>query len=256
MREYVLVLPDTRPFGRRGIGLGLLALMAGCSTSIRQATGSDTTATEGGARMPRPARVLVYDFAIDWQTVALDNGMRARIQRAMTGGSLSQQQQEVAAEVQRAIGDTLVQQIQGMGLDAVRANSDTAPGPTELAIRGQITRIDAGNQTRRRLIGFGAGKSEIYAEVEVFGTRPGKPRMLLQSYDAEANSGDAPGLALGGAGAAAGHVATGIAGGAAAAANRSQSDLPDDGKRLARRVARNLGQFFYQEGWILAPASR
>ncbi|MGH7058505.1 MAG: hypothetical protein ACREFZ_11645, partial [Acetobacteraceae bacterium] len=67
--------------------------------------------------MPRPARVLVYDFAIDWQSVALDSGMRARLERAMTGGSLSQQQQEVAAEVQRAIGDTLVQQIQAMGLD-------------------------------------------------------------------------------------------------------------------------------------------
>ncbi|MGH7050594.1 MAG: DUF4410 domain-containing protein [Acetobacteraceae bacterium] len=203
--------------------------------------------------MPRPARVLVYDFAIDWQSVALDSGMRARLDRAMTGGSLSQQQQEVAVEVQRAIGDTLVQQIQAMGLDAAHASANAIAGPGDLAIRGQVTRIDAGNQTRRRLIGFGAGKSEIYAEVEVFGARPGKPQTLLQSYDAEANSGHAPGFALGGAGAAAGHAAAGAAGGAAAAASRSQSDLPDDGKRLARRVAHNLGQFFYQMGWTPHP---
>jgi hypothetical protein len=73
---------------------------------------------------------------------------------------------------------------------------------------------------------------------------------LLQTYDADANSGRAPGLGAGAASAAAGDVAASAAGAVAGTASRAHAGLPQDGEHLAKRVAVNLGRLFNQQGWI------
>ncbi|MGH7072327.1 MAG: DUF4410 domain-containing protein [Acetobacteraceae bacterium] len=239
--------PTSPRLGRRMLGFGLLVSLAACATHIQ-----DTTAASAPGTMPPPARVLVYDFTIDSQNVALDTSLRARLSQISVGDA-AEEGQAIAAEVQNTIAETLVRQIQAMGLPAMRAGPGTTPSPDDLAVRGRITRISAGNETRRRVIGFGAGKSEIDAAAELLRSSPGGPT-LLQSYIAEANSGHTPGLALGGASAAAGHAGAAIGGTTVGAASRARSGLSAEAEHIAERIATNLGQFFKQQGWVDASA--
>ncbi len=236
---------------RRTVLLGAMVLaFAACATRVDD-TGN-YIATQSGPPLPRPAEVLVYDFVVDWRSVQLDQGLRARLERQ--NGEPSEDQQAVASDVQAAVAETLVEQIRAMGLRAVRASPSTRPRPGDVIVGGQIVRVDAGNATRRNLIGFGAGKSEVFANVDVYEAGKGERNRLLRTYDADANSGRTPGLGLGAASAAAGNVGLAVAGTAIGTASRYRTGLPQDGEHLAKRVAVNLGEFFAQQGWI-DPAS-
>ncbi|MGH7057625.1 MAG: DUF4410 domain-containing protein [Acetobacteraceae bacterium] len=239
-----------RHLRRRTLVFALPALVAACSA----AHVAETSSAPGILVEPRPARVLVYDFVTDWQSVSLDSGLAARIERETGGTSVARQQQAIAAEVQKTISDALVRDIEAMGLRAARATEATPVGRNDLLLRGRITRVSAGNQTRQRLIGFGAGQSEIDASAALFAAPSGQPPVLLERYAAASTSGRTPGLGLGAASAAAGHVGAAIAGTAAGATSRARSGLSAEAKRLASRLAHNLGQFFHAEGWIPAPA--
>jgi len=185
----------------RFLAVAALLGIAGCSAQV-QTTGSYVpTVQYMGHPMPRPREVLVYGFTIDPNSIQLDSGMKARL-AAMSGSADPQaERQELAYQITSAISETLVDAINRMGLIAVPAAPGAAARPGDVLIQGQIIRVTAANATRRAIVGFGAGKSEIYANVQVLRAEPGGYAQPLQTYDANANSGRTPGLALGAAGA-------------------------------------------------------
>jgi hypothetical protein len=228
----------------------VLLMVAGCSTHV-QNTGTYVAPVQySGQQMPRPREVLVYDFTIDPNTIQLDSGMKARLE-AMSGSADPQtERRELAYEVTSAISETLVDAINRMGLIAVPAGPGSQRQPGDVVIQGQIVRVNAGNATRRAIIGFGAGKSEVFADVQLLRAEPGGYVRPLQTYDANANSGRTPGLGLGAASAAAGHVAMAVAGSVAGTMARQRSGLGKDAEDLAKKVATNVGNFFAAQGWI------
>src|SRR5262249_38985444 len=84
-----------------------------------------------------------------------------------------------------------------------------SPGPgSTLSVEGQILSIDEGNKTRRLMIGFGAGASEVRTLTQVYEVTGGEHRLVDDFYTA-AKSSRKPGLGpMSGAGAAAGWAAT------------------------------------------------
>jgi hypothetical protein len=231
------------------LALGLLTLGA-CSSQVQNTGTYVPSANMGMGTLPRPATVYVETFQLDPSTVELDSGIRARFQRKFQGANGFAKQQELTAEVQSAISDTLVQAIGAMGLNTVYATPGIQPQAGDVIIQGEVVKITAGNTTRRTLIGFGAGKSEIFANVQVLDVQPDRSRTIVQTYSASANSGRTPGLAVGGVGAAAGHVGLAVAGAVAGTISRARSSLGRDGESLAKRVATNLGTFFEGQGWV------
>lgn len=241
-RRARLVLP---------LALAGLTALAGCSGNAAQQTANYVAPpSQGGTQLPRPQTVFVYDFTVDPTNIQLDSGMKAKLD-ALENSSPDPvaARRALAAEVQQAISETLIAAINKMGLLAVPAGSAT-PRPGDVLIQGQILRVDAGNSARRAVIGFGAGKSAVYGSASVLQIDPNGQAQPLQSYSADANSGRTPGLALGAAGAAAGHVATAVAGAAVGTIKRQRSSLGEDGVKLAQKVATNIGAFFASEGWI------
>ena len=108
----------------------------------------------------------------------------------------------------------IVKQLQSMGLRAVRADSPAPADRNVLIVQGSFETIDAGNRRRRILVGLGAGKSQVGTSVQLVYQPAGETPRLIQSFDANADSGKAPGVAeTAGVGAAAGHVATSAAAG-------------------------------------------
>jgi hypothetical protein len=229
---------------RRGwlLALGCL-LLADCNTRVTPMGAAPA------ALLPRPTMVVVDDFVIDADAVRVDPGIGGVARRELSGQDVADAQSAVTDAVRNTVRETLLKSIAGMDLPVQPGGAATPPG-AYVEIRGDVLSIDEGNRTRRNLVGFGAGRSSIQATTHVFYIAPGAPPQLLQTYDANAESGRTPGLGLGAASAAAGAVAGAAVNAGAHAATIGNSDVDADAKRLAERLASNVGSLFAQQGWI------
>ena len=210
--------------------------MAGCSTHVQNTGTYVAPVPDTGRETQRPREVLVYDFTIDPHRIELEFG------HAGTAGGNERLQRSAGRAAKAGAGSDECnirdagQRDQPHGTDRHSRTPGSQPNPGDVVIQGQIVRVDAGNATRRAIIGFGAGKSEVFADVQVLRAEPGGYLRPLQTYNADANSGRTPGLALGAAGAAAGHVAMAVAGATAGTVARQRQGLPKDGE-FTKKVA-------------------
>jgi len=238
------------------LGASLLLVLSSCSTRVVNTSNQLHLAQQGAAVLPRPQQVFIVDFTASGSSLHLDQGVGLRLQRALQSSNESDDTRNMLNDVQNSIADTLVASIQKMGLPAARVAGEPLVDGNVLMVRGQIQRVDEGNRTRRLGIGFGAGQSDVSAKVQVSYEQPDAPPQLLQTYDADSNSGRKPGLALGAASAAGGGSLapaelTGVTG---VASERNKSPVANEGGKLADQVAYNLGGFFAKQGWIPASA--
>ena len=205
------------------------------------------------AVMPRPTVVIVDDFAADPSVVQVDSGIGGTLRRAISGVGQTQEQQKQIAAVRQSLRNSLIGEINAMNLP-VRSPDIGPASPPYVEIRGRIDSIDEGNQTRRNIIGFGAGKSSVAVSTELYYVAPGAQPVLMESYDGSGNSGHMPGLAAGGAGAAAGHVALAAANTGSKIATAGEPSTDGDASKLAHDLASQIGAVFAQQGWIPASA--
>ena len=230
----------------RAACLGLL-LVSGCATEVHS-SGDPISAS---ARRPRPVRVLVAEFAVVPDAVMQDQGIGARLQREMSGDDQSEAQAAIARDVQTALSTALRQALAGAGLPAEAAAGET-PRAGDLLVEGRIERIDQGNRTRRLAIGFGAGKSVVAADAQLYYVAPDGRPMLMQTYEGKSDSGRKPGVAAGaggalsGGGPAAGAVST-LAG---VSAETGRSPVAREGAQYGRRLAHEIGVLAARQGWI------
>ncbi len=226
--------------------------VAGCSASGHVMT-TQSAATGG---LPAPSRVVVTEFAIAPDQVRLDSGVGSQLLRARSGEPLSDAEQQAARSAQVALADTLAAKLESYGLPVERLPASRVPPRGALLVRGEITSLDEGNRTRRMLIGLGAGQSSIAADAQLYYvSHPGQPR-LLRTFTGSADSGHMPGAAeTMGAGAAAQNIAVSaaVSGGMHAGAERRNGDTANADK-LATALARQIGAFAVEQGWIPASA--
>jgi hypothetical protein len=233
--------------------LGLLLAMNGCAP-----TETKVTQRYEGPNLPRPDMIVVRDFAVTADEVKLDSGVSARVQEAMSGSSVTAQQAETGRKVAAAVSETLVQEIGALGLPVTRAvNASGLAGGKTLIIDGQLLSVDEGNRTRRNIIGLGAGRSKVEAEVQVSYVGAGIDAPQVESLAADAESARKPGAAeTMGAGGIAGRVAesAGLSVGAGTISETRSANVDADGQRLGKAIAQKLASFFAREGWIASSA--
>ncbi len=223
---------------------------ASCSTRVTS-TGTGASAAPPLAGLPPPDAVYVSPFTVQPSAVQLDTGVSARLLRNVNGAPTAEQQYTTAEQVQSGISNALAKALQPTHLSIVQGTMPAElPGPG-VVVRGQITRIDEGNRTRRNLVGLGAGQSDVTADVQLYYVRPGAPPVLLQSFTASSNSGRTPGLGIGVASTAAtGSVAT--AGALAGTRAATSTGVAGEGQKLGRHLATEIGKVFENQGWISA----
>ncbi len=209
-----------------------------------------------GPQTSRPDRILVGYFAISPEQVRLDQGIGARIVRIAGDQPLSALELQAAQATQVALAARLVDDLRKYGLPAEFSASAAVPG-TSVLVTGQIVGIDQGNRSRRILIGLGAGKSSVSADMQLYYQAPGQPARFMNAFQGQADSGHMPGAAeTMGVGAAAGTVAGSAALSGAMHAGAESRTAPDtrEASRLADGLARQIGEFAVSMGWI-APAA-
>ncbi len=232
--------------------MGLLAvfIITGCPpTQVK-------TVSDYSGALARPDRIFVYDFATSPDDIETTRGIIPELLEHVKKTPRTKEEKAVGRAVANALSKELVKEIQNFGLPAERA-AGTPPGTGNiLEIEGQFLSIDEGNRAERVIIGFGLGRTDVKANVQVYDAAA-TGRRVVEKFTTDAKSGRKPGMALFvGAGALAGHaaVSTLVSGGMSAASEKFSANVEADAKRTARDIAKQLGQFFVRQNWIPASA--
>lgn len=221
---------------------------AACAPTNVQVESPDTSAQ----KLPRPSRVLVYDFAVSPDEVKLDQGISGKVMDLMKGTPRSTEEIEIGHKVADALSKYLVEDINKLGLPAKRASGEPSREQNALMIRGQFVSIDEGNQAERMVVGLGLGRTEVEAHVQVVDLTPGSEK-VVETLEATAQSGAKPGAAeMAGVGAVAGHllVSAAVSTGVGVASEAYGANVEADARRMADQVTKQLSEFFASQGWI------
>jgi len=225
--------------------LGAVAFAAGCaSTTVTQRDQYQ------GAQLPKPERILVYNFAAaqaDIPTWAAGAGR-------YTGQEPQQTTEQLTAG--RQLGDEvakqLVSEIRAMGLPAEQARSSTPLEVGDYALVGYFESVNEGSAVERVALGFGAGAASMKTRVEGYQMTATGPRKL---GGGEVESGDSkgPGLVVPLAVTLATANPIGlIVGGAVKVGGEvsGHDTIKGVSERTAKEISTQLRGAFQRQGWI------
>lgn len=222
-----------------------LLVIAGCAST--EVTSRQELAT---GPLPRPGNILVYDFVATPSDVPPDSVLAGQYSEHTT----PQSAEEIAAgrKVGAEIAVKLVEQIRAMGMPATVASTYTKREINDLVIRGYLISVDEGSATKRILIGFGSGASELKTAVEGFQMTPQGLRKLGSGTVASGGS-KTPGSAMGLATLIATHNPAGliISTGAKVYGQESgKATIEGRADQTAKEIGDQLKVRFQEQGWI------
>jgi len=234
---------------RGAFGALLFCFVAGCAqTGVRRA------ALVADTNLPRPNRILVYDFAVNDQEVREYQGI---MRQQPTIKDAATRERLLAQDVKDALADELIDNLKPLGFVVERAPRETKATGNDLVIDGQFLTVDEGNPLHRLVVGFGNGASTVQAKVQVY--QAPQARKLLD-FTTDSDSGKMPGAAptMGAGAVAAGGVTAGmvVANAAVSGVKVYKSDVARMAAASGDQVARYLSEFFAKQGWIRADQVR
>ena len=237
-------------YARPLAALASLLILAACAsaevTQVQKYQGETT-------QLPRPDRVVIYDFAYSPETAQSPESAGAASDGNQVNGQPQLTEQQVAFG--RAVSDllqgVLVEEILAMGLPAERIENLSSPLGNMLLIHGQFLSVDEGSRAARMLVGFGAGRTKVVTRTQVY-YYTAERQDLLKELEAVATSGSKPGFILPlGVGTATGKVArSAVIGGGVAVAGELGADVEADTRRTGEELAAALKVYFEQQGWL------
>jgi hypothetical protein len=224
--------------------------LAGCAnTSI-----NNLTSSAGGGSAPKT--VLVSDLVFSSDVVALDRGFTARLSRKMGEIPPHERKQKTAERVNDEIVATIVATLREAGLNArIGSEESLTLSDDALLVNGRLRAVDEGNRTARNLIGFGEGRSNVAADMQLTKFSSGGKKQLL-SFTAEAQSRRRPGAVVTApvsAATSAAIAAVAVAGGVAA--EKLSADVEAQARSLGRAAAEKIIAYAREQGWLNKPAA-
>jgi len=225
-------------------GAALFAI-AGCSSI--QVTDRDPYQ---GERLPRPDRIIVYDFAATPSDLPAWSEPAARY----AGSSTPSTEDELATgrRLGTRLAEELVREIGEMGLPAVRAQGQPDPEVGDIALIGYFTSIEKGSAAERVALGFGEGAAELSTVVEGYlATREGLRKLGSGAVSSKAEK--TPGLLVPLAVTVATANPIGLAVGSAVKVGEEasgKSTVEGVATRMADKIADELRVKFREQGWI------
>jgi len=203
----------------------------------------------GTAPLPKPDRVQICDFFVPPDVVEIDESAAARLERrrALRKGADDTSPEAVGLRVQGGFSDGLLKALQKASVPVERIpESFAATAKNTLIVRGEFTRVDQGNQTKRVMIGFGRGASDVQAHVTLTLTTDTQP-ILLSEFEVRSESGKKPGAA---ATMGVGSLAVGAAAGSV---TDRKATVEGDASRMAKAVTKQIVALMAAQKWISPP---
>ena len=229
-----------------GITAHCLALVALVGCASTEVTGGQSY--EQG-KLPRPDRILVYDFAAT--SSDLPSWSAAARRHAETTATPSREVLEKGRELGAMVASELVEAIREMGLPAVAAAGQT-PRTGDVMIIGYFESIDEGSTAKRLVLGFGSGGAELETQVEGYLMTDQGPREL-GSREVEAGAGKSPGAIVPLAVTVATHNPIGLIASTALKVGgevSGKTTIDGSSNRTAEKIGEELKTIFQRHGWI------
>lgn len=230
---------------RTEIGLLAVILLAGCASA--EVT---TLQPYTGESLPKPERILVYDFTSNLEEIPASSPLRNQL--AESSAPETDEQIEMSRQLGAQIASNLVAEIQTMGLFASRAEAQTTPQAGDIVFKGYFLSLEEGSAAERMALGFGSGSADLKVQVEGYQMTEQGLR-FLGSGETEAGSGKTPGaaLGLGVAIATANPIGLLVSTAAKSAGEATGSDtIEGAADRTAKLIAEKLQTAFQNQGWI------
>ena len=227
------------------LGMFALLLVAGCaSTEIYNRQKIVT------GPIPRPAHVWVYDFGATPEDVPADSALAG--QYSQDAAYQNKEQIETGRKLGAIIATELVKQMRDMGMPAEHAVTGTSLQINDIILRGYLVSFDEGDSTKRVMIGFGSGSSNVKVTVESFQVTA-YGLLKLGSGSASAGASKTPGAAVG----AATFIATANPAGLIVSTGMKvygeksgKSKIEGRADQIAKEIADVLKERFQEQGWV------
>lgn len=201
----------------------------------------------GANDLPRPARIIIEDFAASEAQVVEYQGI---LRQQPSNPNPTERRRAIARHVSEALSLEFARALRELGFSVERGMPRATDTGHDLIIEGRFIRIDEGSPLRRLVVGFGSGAARVQTRVRVYqGTRQNK----LLDFTTDADSGKMPGAAVtASAGAAAPPIVSAglLAGNALANGFQNRGDVSQLARSSADQAVRYLSEFFAREGWI------
>jgi hypothetical protein len=208
-RERSMIHPRLR--AQLAIRLSLAVfLLTGCAETTLTPT---FRASKG---LPRPDRVLVFDFAVIPE--------EAGVERQPVSPTQTEEDVRVGKALARALSTNLVSELRSRGIEADPAGNAGGPGEKTASVKGRFLRSDRSDSTTNVLVGFTLRGRELRTRVQLFqGT--GLTVQLVGEGETVTPSGLKPGASV-------------------------DATISMEAKRTARLLAERIEGYYRQEGWI------
>lgn len=138
-------------------------------TNLQTYSGSDP--------LPKPTKILVYDFTIDLSDVQVDESQKIRPRHLLTG---DENPEAVAKKISSSFSEQLISKLSKAGIPVEHAVADASAPSNTLAVRGSFVSLQQGDKAERSTIGMGAGNAEVQAKVDVQLTTTSDPVLFSQ----------------------------------------------------------------------------
>lgn len=221
-----------------------VAILAGCA----QTTVTQQQAYQG-PRLPRPSRIIVYDFA----------AMPADLPQGYTIAQFGQpsalptpEQLQTGRQLGAEVAKQLVAELQSMGLPAVGAAGQRPPVRNDIALIGYFVSVDSGGAIERMVVGFGAGAAELRTVVEAY-RMTGRGLERLGSGELDSGGSKGPGVAIPLAVALASGNPVGLAVSGAVKVEgevSGRTTIEGEAQRTAKEIGAQLKVAAEMQGWI------
>ncbi len=205
----------------------------------------------GPTPLPKPERIWIRDFK-PVGDIVVDESLAARMHRhsLLGGGSDDSTPEAVVQQIETSFTKTLTGELkkQKMETDRMPDGMGTLDG-TYLIVEGEFIAVNEGDKTKRVMIGFGRGASDIKTHVIVSLVNEGHKTVVLEC-NLNAQSGKKPGAIIGlGGGNVAVSAVTGDVG-------DKKGTVQGDASRMAKVVAKEVEAVMTAQKWVpaLVPA--
>jgi len=198
----------------------------------------------GGQSLPKPEKIVVYDFTVDPENVTLDKSKVDEIRPSSHLRNREHDPAKLGQKVADKLASELAKDLGKTGLPVERAAAGSNPPDNALVVTGSFTSIAEGSTTEREGIGMGAGSAEVSTQVRVALNNQGKNTMLSE-FTTETSKSKNVGAAV--------PVAAGLnpaVAGARAVTSDRKKNVTADASKTADATAKQISGVMSELGWI------
>jgi Domain of unknown function (DUF4410) len=131
----------------------------------------------GSNPLPKPQKILVYDFAINPDDVQVDKLQAMRPRHLITG---DKSPDKVAASAGKKFYVELVKALEKTGIPVEHVAIGAAPSDNAMVVQGSFTSLKEGTKAERDTIGMGTGSADVQTRVDVHLKTPTDTVLLSQ----------------------------------------------------------------------------